>query len=65
MPDSPSSKTPVYAALVGNNWLGPFQSLGNALPWFHGETTLAQIASALLFFGLAVVTARAAQKKIM
>jgi len=55
----------LYAALVGNNWLGPFQSLGNAIPWFHGETTLAQIASALLFFGLAAVTARAAQKKIM
>jgi putative OPT family oligopeptide transporter len=55
----------LYAALVGNNWLGPFQSLGNAIPWFHGETTLAQIASSLLFFGLAVVTARAAQKKIM
>jgi len=55
----------LYAALVGNNLLGPFQSLGNAMPWFHGETTLAQIASALLFFGLAVVTVRAAKKKIM
>jgi putative OPT family oligopeptide transporter len=55
----------LYAALVGNNWLGPFQSLGNAVPWFHEETTLAQIASALLFFGLAVVTVRAAKKKIM
>jgi putative OPT family oligopeptide transporter len=54
-----------YAALVGNNWLGPFQSLGNAIPWFHEETALAQIASALLFFGLAVVTVRAARKKVM
>jgi putative OPT family oligopeptide transporter len=55
----------LYAALVGNNWLGPFQSLGNAIPWFHGETALAQIASALLFFGLAVVTVRAARKKVI
>jgi putative OPT family oligopeptide transporter len=55
----------LYAALVGNNWLGPFQSLGNAIPWFHGETALAQIASALLFFGLAVVTVSAARKKVI
>src|SRR5262245_14307965 len=55
----------LYAALVGNNALGPFQAVGNAIPWFHGEESLAQIASGLLFFGLAAVTARAAQKKVM
>jgi hypothetical protein len=35
------------------------------LPWFHGESNLAKIASGLLFLGLAMVTARAAKRKIM
>jgi uncharacterized oligopeptide transporter (OPT) family protein len=55
----------LYAALVGNNALGPFAAVGNAVPWFHGETNVAQLASAGLFFALAVVTARAAQKRLM
>jgi putative OPT family oligopeptide transporter len=55
----------LYAALVGNNALGPFLAVGNAIPWFHGETPVAQIASGLLFFALAAVTARAAKRKVM
>jgi hypothetical protein len=55
----------LYAALVGNNALGPFAAVGNAVPWFHGDTNVAQLASAGLFFALAVVTARAAQKRLM
>jgi uncharacterized oligopeptide transporter (OPT) family protein len=55
----------LYAVLVGTETIGPFQSIGNAVPWFNGETGLAQVASALLFFGLAFVTARAAKRKLM
>jgi putative OPT family oligopeptide transporter len=55
----------LYAALVGNNALGPFLSAGNAIPWFHGETTVSQVGSGLLFFALALVTARAARKKMV
>jgi putative OPT family oligopeptide transporter len=55
----------LFAVLVGTKTIGPFQAIGDALPWFHGENGLAQISSLLLFFGLAVVTARAARRKIM
>jgi putative OPT family oligopeptide transporter len=55
----------VYAVLVGTDTIGPFQKIGEWVPWFHGDTNLAQIVSGLLFFSLAVVTARAARKKIM
>jgi uncharacterized oligopeptide transporter (OPT) family protein len=54
----------LFAVLVGTNTIGPFQAIGNAVPWFHGETQVAQIASGLLFFALAVVTARAAKRRI-
>jgi putative OPT family oligopeptide transporter len=54
----------LYAILVGAEWLAPFQMLGNALPFLHDESTVAQIASALLFFALAVILARFAQKKV-
>lgn len=55
----------VFALLVGTQTIGPFQAVGNAVPWFHVETAVAQIASALLFLALAVVTARMARRKIM
>ena len=54
-----------YAVLVGTDTIGPFQSIGNALPWFHDDGGLAKIASGLLFLALAMVTARAAKRKIM
>jgi uncharacterized oligopeptide transporter (OPT) family protein len=54
----------LFAVLVGTNTIGPFQAVGNAFPWFHDESGLAQIASGLLFLALAFVTARAARKKI-
>jgi putative OPT family oligopeptide transporter len=54
----------LYAVLVGTQTIGPFRAVGNAIPWFHGNTTVAQIASALLFLALAAVTARAARRKI-
>lgn len=55
----------LYAVLVGTQTIGPFQMLGNALPWFHGETGVAQIGSALLFLGLAFVTARMAKRTVL
>ena len=39
-------------------------AIGNALPFLHDGTS-GYIASALLFLALAVVLARAAQKKVM
>jgi hypothetical protein len=55
----------LFAVLVGTETIGPFQSIGNALPWFHDEGGLAQVASGLLFLALAFVTARAAKRKLM
>jgi putative OPT family oligopeptide transporter len=55
----------LYAALFGNNVLGPFQYVGNVIPWFHGNTTISQVGSGLLFFALALVTARAARKTLI
>ena len=40
------------------------QVIGNMLPFLHDGTS-GYIASALLFLALAVVLARAAQKKVM
>jgi uncharacterized oligopeptide transporter (OPT) family protein len=54
----------LFAVLVGTETIGPFQALGNALPWFRDETALAQLASGMLFFALAVITVRAARRTI-
>lgn len=43
--------------------LDRFQAIGNAIPFLH-EGTSGYIASALLFLALAVILARAAQKKL-
>lgn len=55
----------LYAVLVGTQTIGPFQMLGNAIPWFHGDTGVAQIGSALLFLALAFVTARMAKRTVL
>lgn len=55
----------LYAVLVGTQTIGPFQMLGNAIPWFHGDTGVAQIGSALLFLALAFVTARMARRTVL
>ena len=54
----------LYAVLVGTGNIAVPQALGNMMPFLH-EGTSGYIASALLFIGLAVVLARAAQKKVM
>jgi putative OPT family oligopeptide transporter len=53
----------LFAVLVGTGTIAPLQSIGNALAFLH-EGVVGQIAAALLFFALAVVLARFAQKRI-
>ena len=54
----------VFAVLVGTGALGPLQILGNAFPFFHEDTAVGQIATALLFLALAAIVARVAKRKI-
>ena len=54
----------LFAVLVGTDTIGPFQAIGNAVPFLHGENAVGQLAGVLLFFALAVVLARAGQKKL-
>jgi putative OPT family oligopeptide transporter len=54
----------LFAVLVGTETIGPFQAIGNALPWLHDESAIAHIGSGLLFLALAVVTVRAAEKRL-
>jgi putative OPT family oligopeptide transporter len=53
----------LYAVLVGTGTIGPLQNIGHALPWLHeGVSGLA--ATSLLFVALAVILARAGQKRL-
>jgi putative OPT family oligopeptide transporter len=54
----------LYAILVGTGTIGPFAAIGAAFPFFSAETPLGQLASAALFFALAVVVARMAIRKV-
>jgi putative OPT family oligopeptide transporter len=54
----------LYAVLVGTGTIGPFQAVGNLIPWFHDPGAIGRIASGALFLALALVTARAAQKRM-
>jgi putative OPT family oligopeptide transporter len=54
----------LYAALVGYGVIGTFTSIGDALPFLHGEDAIGHILGGLLFFALAVILARYAQRKI-
>ena len=54
----------LYAVLVGADWLRPFQVVGEMVPALRGEDAFGQIAGALLFFALAVVLTRFAQRKV-
>src|SRR3954453_4161126 len=55
----------LYAVLVGTKTIGPVQSVGNAIPLFHAQTCMAQVASGLLFLGLAVLTVRMAKRPVL
>jgi putative OPT family oligopeptide transporter len=52
-----------YAVLVGADFLRPFQVVGDLLPALRGEDAVGQMAGGLLFFALAVILARFAQRK--
>ncbi|MGE3273796.1 MAG: OPT family oligopeptide transporter [Vicinamibacterales bacterium] len=54
----------LFAVLVGTGYIAPFQALGNALPFLHDEGLVGQLMGGLLFFALAVILARNAQKKM-
>jgi putative OPT family oligopeptide transporter len=54
----------LFAILVGTGAIEPFAALGAALPFFREDTLLGQLASAALFFGLAVIVARTAMRKV-
>jgi putative OPT family oligopeptide transporter len=54
----------LFAILVGTDTIAPFQAIGNALPFLHGEDAMGQILGGLLFFALAVILARFAQRRL-
>jgi putative OPT family oligopeptide transporter len=54
----------LFAVLVGTGTIAPLAALGAAFPFFSGETPVGQLASTALFFGLAVVVARMAMRKV-
>jgi putative OPT family oligopeptide transporter len=54
----------LYAVLVGTETIGPFQRIGEIIPALHSPGPAGQLAGMALFFALAAVTARAAQKKL-
>jgi putative OPT family oligopeptide transporter len=54
----------LYAILVGTKSIGPFQAIGNLIPALHSPGVVGQLASAALFLGLALITARAANRKL-
>ena len=54
----------LYAVLVGTGRVAVPEAIGNLVPFMHTGTS-GYIASVLLFIALAVVLARAAQKKVM
>jgi putative OPT family oligopeptide transporter len=54
----------LFAVLVGTGYIDPFQAVGNAVTFLHGEDAMGQILGSVFFFALAVILARAAQRKL-
>jgi putative OPT family oligopeptide transporter len=54
----------LFAILVGTETIAPFQSMGNLIPAFHEEGLVGHLATAALFFALAVIVARAGMRKV-
>jgi putative OPT family oligopeptide transporter len=54
----------LFAILVGTNMIGPFQAIGNALPFLHGDDAMGHILGGVLFLALAVILSRYAQRRI-
>ncbi len=54
----------LFAILVGTGTIEPLAAIGAMFPFFSGETGLGQLATAALFFALAVIVARMAMRKV-
>jgi putative OPT family oligopeptide transporter len=54
----------LFAVLVGAGYIEPFQAIGNALAFLHGEDAFGHIAGALLFLALGGILYRAGQRRI-
>ncbi len=54
----------LFAILVGTNTIGPLQAVGDAFTAFREESLVGQLASSALFFGLALIVARMAMRKV-
>ncbi len=54
----------LFAVLVGTETIAPFQAIGNALPFLHGEGATGQLFGAGLFLVLAAILARAGQRSL-
>ena len=54
----------LFAILVGTDTIAPFQAVGNALPFLHGEDAMGHILGGLLFLALAVILAKFGQRSI-
>ena len=53
-----------FAVLVGTGVISVPQRIGALIPWFHGETVVAQLASSAVFVGVSVLLARAARRSV-
>jgi putative OPT family oligopeptide transporter len=54
----------LFAILVGTGAIDPFAAVGTAFPYFRDETALAEVASTILFLGLALIVARVGMRKV-
>jgi putative OPT family oligopeptide transporter len=54
----------LYAILYGVGWLPGFAAIGDALPFLRGDDAMGHVFGALLFFALAVVLSRFAQRRL-
>jgi putative OPT family oligopeptide transporter len=54
----------LYAILFGADFLKPFQVVGDMMPALRGDQAFGQLAGAALFFVLAVILSRFAQRKV-
>jgi uncharacterized oligopeptide transporter (OPT) family protein len=54
----------LFAILVGTETIAPFQAIGNAMPFLHGEDAIGHILGGLLFLALAIILGRFAQRRL-
>jgi hypothetical protein len=54
----------LFAVLVGTGYIDPFQAIGNAVPFLHGEDAIGHLAGGVLFVALGGILYRAGQRRI-